>query len=93
MYCLKCGKETESEAVFCGACLQSMEQYPVKPGTVIHLHRREVVEAQKKAPRPKRYTNAEEQVIYLKKILKFMGLLLLIAVAALGLCTGLLLTL
>ncbi len=39
--CLKCGKKTEGQAVFCNECLVIMEQYPVKPGTVVHLPRRQ----------------------------------------------------
>ena len=31
MNCMKCGRETENEAVFCPDCLQIMEKYPV-PG-------------------------------------------------------------
>lgn len=38
--CLKCGKKTEDRAVFCSECLAVMEQYPVKPGTVVHIPRR-----------------------------------------------------
>ena len=38
--CLKCGKKTEDRAVFCNECLAIMEQYPVKPGTVVHIPRR-----------------------------------------------------
>jgi hypothetical protein len=38
--CLKCGKKTEDRSVFCNECLAIMEQYPVKPGTVVHIPRR-----------------------------------------------------
>lgn len=93
MKCLKCGVEIESTSEFCGDCLQSMDKYPVKPGTVIQLHRREVVEAQRKASRPKRAMDAEEQVVFLKKALRMTMLLLVISVIALGICVGLLLTL
>ena len=41
--CLKCGKKTEERSVFCGGCLAVMEQYPVKPGTVVHLPQRQTV--------------------------------------------------
>lgn len=84
MYCLKCGNETQEEKVFCEACLQSMEQYPVKPGTAIHLPRRDAPDTPKKAAHPKRTVSAEDQVVFLKKVLRWMALLLLVAVAALG---------
>lgn len=38
--CLKCGKKTEGNAAFCEDCLAVMEQYPVKPGTIVHIPRR-----------------------------------------------------
>ena len=38
--CLKCGSKTEGRAVFCNDCLEIMEKYPVKPGTVVHILRR-----------------------------------------------------
>ena len=91
MKCLKCGTDTGKDAVFCNDCLQSMEQYPVKPGTVIQLRRREVIQAQKKPPRPKRHNDATEQVVYLKKLIKVMAVLLVVAVIVLGLFTAMLL--
>ena len=35
MSCLNCKKETTGTAVFCEACLQAMEAYPVEKGTPI----------------------------------------------------------
>lgn len=83
MYCLKCGNETQEEKVFCQACLETMERYPVKPGTVLHLPRQSDPTPQRKPTNPKRPVTAEEQISYLKKTVRRMALLLLIAVAAL----------
>ena len=83
MYCLKCGNETQDEKVFCPACLEAMEQYPVKPGTAIHLPRQEDSAPQRKSAHTKRPANPEDQVAYLKKTVRRMALLLLICVAAL----------
>ena len=91
--CLKCGEKLDDDFKFCDDCLRSMDKYPVKPGTVIQLHRREVVKPQKKATKTKRHTDAEEQIIFLKKALRAMSVLLVIAVIALGLSIGLLLML
>ena len=91
MKCLKCGKDTDKETVFCNECLQSMEEYPVKPGTAIQLRRREVIQAQKKVSRPKRHSDAAEQVIYLKKLIGAMAVLLVVAVIVLGIFTVMLL--
>lgn len=84
MYCLKCGRETGSEKVFCDDCLTSMEQYPVKPGTPIHLPRRDAADASKKSARSKRATSPEEQISFLKKVIIWMGALLLFAILVLA---------
>ena len=91
MYCLKCGQETGSEKIFCDQCLDSMDQYPVKPGTAIHLPRRDAVQTPKKSSRSKRNTSLEEQIVYLKKVIRWMGCLLIFSVVVLA-CAMLLLT-
>lgn len=66
---MKCGRETENEQVFCDTCLAVMDKYPVKPGIVIHLPRREEAPAKKAAPgraaRP-----LEEQVARQRKVIR-----------------------
>lgn len=37
MVCMKCGRETAGEQVFCDDCLREMALHPVDPGTVIQL--------------------------------------------------------
>lgn len=37
MQCMKCGRDTEDNAVFCPECLGVMGRYPVKPGTIVQL--------------------------------------------------------
>ena len=37
MNCLRCGRETQDERVFCDSCLKTMEKYPVRPGTAVIL--------------------------------------------------------
>lgn len=37
MNCLKCGRETGGDHVFCDHCLEGMESSPVKPGTPVTL--------------------------------------------------------
>lgn len=81
MFCVKCGRETEDEQVFCEGCLQTMAQYPVKPGTPVHLPHRE----QKKKPTPRKRTlTAEEQVYQLKLTVK--RLLTAVAILTVVLC-------
>lgn len=85
MYCLKCGRETENEQVFCNGCLEVMEKYPVKPGTHINLPKRETAAVQKKSSR-RRVLKPEEQVIQLKRSLRrtrvFIVLLILAILGA-----------
>ncbi len=52
MYCLRCGKDTAEGKVFCQACLDSMEAYPVKPGQPIVLPNQPAIQARKKKVKP-----------------------------------------
>lgn len=83
MYCLKCGKETENEQVFCAHCLQIMEQYPVKPGAHITLPRRNPMPQPKKASR-RRIPSAEEQIRRLRGTVRLLTACLLAACLLLG---------
>lgn len=48
--CLKCGKKTEGSNVFCSSCLEVMDRYPVKPGTVASIPSRPAASAVKARP-------------------------------------------
>lgn len=71
MNCMKCGRETAEEQVFCAGCLEEMERYPVKPGTVVHIpSRAETVEVHKTPRRKKPVLPVSEQMTRLwKKLL------------------------
>lgn len=80
MNCLKCGKKTVDEHVFCDECLAVMERYPVKPGTPVHLPRHAFVPTNKKPAPRKRTLSQEEQIEKLRKRLRrsrLAGLVLL----------------
>ena len=83
MYCIKCGRETNSERVFCEECLQSMEQYPVKPGTPVHLPKKSLPPQDKKGTRKKKPHKPEEQIAALKIKVKHQRRLILLLIAAL----------
>ena len=51
MNCLRCGRETQDEHVFCDKCLESMEKYPVRPGTAVILPKHKDTAGSKKARR------------------------------------------
>ena len=81
MNCLKCGRKTVDDRVFCDDCLAVMDRYPVKPGTPVHLPRHAFIPTKvKQAPR-KRAISQEEQILGLKKRLRrsrLIGLVLLL---------------
>lgn len=65
MNCMKCGKETQQEQIFCPECLAEMEKYPVKPGIVVQIP----VHPLKKQPHHRRgAANHEEQLKRLSRI-------------------------
>lgn len=75
MNCMKCGRETTAEQVFCEDCRLEMEKYPVKPGTVVLLPNRREAVAPKKTQR-RRGPSLEDQVKALKKRVKLLTILL-----------------
>lgn len=88
MNCMRCGVITGEKEVFCSECLASMEQYPVKPGTPVHIPMRAVIPEARKAPKKKRELTPEEQISRLRGIVRrltaaLMGALLVIALLAL----------
>ena len=83
MACLKCGRNTEDDHVFCQECLKVMDKYPVKSNTPVHLPRHAFTPSKKPAPR-KRTISPEEQVITLRKKLwrsRLIGLILLVTLS------------
>ena len=68
MNCLKCGRETEDERIFCEACVEVMKKYPVKPGIAIQLpHRNESPALKKVLPKRRQPPTPEEQIRKLKR--------------------------
>lgn len=65
MYCLKCGRDTVANKIFCEDCLSDMDRYPVKPGTAVQLPQRAPKSAPKKPT--KRPATPEEQIHSLKR--------------------------
>ena len=79
--CIKCGRNTVSEQVFCPDCLAEMKKYPVRPGTVVQLPSRKASTSGKKQPSKKRVAPLEEQVKALKKRCRTLFLLLILFAA------------
>lgn len=92
MNCVKCGREITEERVFCDECLRGMEDYPVKPGTAVHIPKRDPAEELKK-PQPRRrpVRTLSEQVLRLKKKvlrLRILAVVLLLICGALCFAIG-----
>ena len=83
MYCLKCGKETQDEHVFCDHCLEVMDRYPIKSGTPVQLPRRENAAAPKKTSR-RRILSSEELIQQLRVTVRTLAACLLVALLLLG---------
>ena len=86
MACIKCGKKTKGDQVFCKDCLASMEAYPVKSDVPIQLPNRSAADAQKKAGKKRRNPTIEEQVVSLRRTVCW--LLALIALLVSLLCVA-----
>jgi len=87
MGCMKCGRDLVEGQVFCSRCLETMNRYPVKPGTPVQLPRpRPETAARRSSPR-RRSPTPEETVKRLRRKnrhLALIALFLLIAVLVLG---------
>ena len=90
MGCLCCGRSVAEGHAFCDDCQARMEQYPVKPGTAIHLPRRSAPVATKKRSRRKRQISQEEQIALLKKALRQARVFLVLVTVVLCLAVGML---
>lgn len=82
MKCLKCGRELDTEQVFCDDCLLEMEKYPVNANATVHLPLRRETPPRKSQPR-RRTIPLEEQMKVLKKRLWFLTGILVVVLALL----------
>lgn len=78
MYCMKCGKETEENEIFCVECLELMKKYPVKPGIVVHIPKQPA----KKQVHHRRVTITPEE--HVRKLSRQAHILTLLVTLAVG---------
>ena len=83
MNCVKCGRGIPEDQVFCETCLKEMENYPVNPGTAVHIPARSAEDDLPKKPVKKKHVpTAEELLLRTRKKLRrariFMVILLVI---------------
>lgn len=79
MHCMKCGKESDEGAVFCESCLDTMKQYPVKPGTPVILPHRTESTAVKKVPPRRKQLSTEEKLTKSRRVIQVLSTILAIA--------------
>ena len=87
MQCLRCGRETEDEHVFCFLCEAVMMKHPVKPNTVVTIPERSV---RSRSTQPRRQQRQEEENERLQRTVMQLRLWVCMLMAALMLCVGVL---
>ena len=90
MVCLCCGRAVSEGHAFCEECQTRMEAYPVKPGTAIHLPRRNAPVVTKKKSRRKKPISQEEYILHLRKALRQTRIFLVLTTIVLCLAIGML---
>ena len=88
MNCMKCGRETQSEAIFCPECLEDMRRHPVKVDTRVNITPRNV-KKRPDSPGEEPRLNQAETIRSLKRSNRFLMALLLCCVILLGGVVGL----
>ena len=83
MICLKCGKETKDNQVFCSHCLEVMKAYPVKSDAHVHLPTRTPKPADRKRRWKRRSMSMEEHLQYSRRVIRtLLGLVFLLTLIA-----------
>jgi len=84
MNCIKCGKKTKDEQVFCDKCLKVMEDYPVKPDVHLQLPTHPSPAVSKKSGRKRRNPTEEEQLTLLRRKVRWLVAVIALLAVLLG---------
>ena len=87
--CMKCGRSAKEGNVFCDACLETMEKYPVKHNATLQLPRRKDEELPKKQARKKAQIPPEERVRQQKRTIRRLSWLVAMLMVTVTLLLGL----
>ena len=87
MNCMKCGAEIKGEQVFCDECLTQMARYPVRPNVVVQLPPHQDALAARKRKPLRKERDLIEQNRNLRAWIRWLSVLLLIALLGFGLMT------
>lgn len=71
MGCLKCGANTAEAQVFCDACLDVMQKYPVNPETPVRIPHREPSVQERKTPVSQDLTS-HHQIAQLRTMIRWL---------------------
>ena len=63
MSCLRCGRDTKNQQVFCAACLEHMARYPVRSDAPVYLPTRKNKDTPRKQRRWQRKERSTEETI------------------------------
>ena len=91
MNCLRCGKDTGSQQVFCSGCLKEAKTYPIPPGTAVQLPERKHTFDNRQPAHRRRPPSPEEQVQQLHMVVRFLTVAVVALSIVLGITAGLLL--
>ena len=79
VYCMKCGRETKEDAVFCEECLDYMDRHPVPPNTLVYVPSEKDRAAVKKQSTAHPVASTDEQIKRLNQKVHALGLLFALA--------------
>lgn len=86
MTCLRCGRKTDENQIFCQECLEVMEKQPVKPDTPIQIPNRFGRTVQKRTNAKNITKKGEKKLFRLRSAIFWLVLLAIVLAAALALC-------
>ena len=85
MQCLRCGRETDGDQVFCFLCESVMVKHPVKPNTVVTIPERS---ARLRSTPVRKPQKQEEDTEHLRRTILQLRLWVCMLMAALMLCVA-----
>ena len=88
MKCLRCGNNAPEDQLFCDECLTSMDNHPVKPGTPIHIPKRDERTTTKRANFRLAVSKWQDRIFRLKYTIFWLIviIILLVVIMTLGIC-------
>lgn len=86
MNCMRCGRETSENEIFCDECLQDMQRHPVDPTTPVILPNREKRIPSKRTNFRVAASKWEDRIFRLRYLIFWLVMIILLLLIALGIC-------